>query len=372
LGILSKPNLGHEDFPALTGIRAVAVFMAFFHHLPLRLWADFFIGLQLSFFSAISLFFVLSGFLITYRYYNAINISRSFLYTYFVKRIARILPVYFLVLTIVILIIKTFDPIFLIQNYTLTHNLIFLFDSHGMAIPPSWSLSVEESFYILAPVIFFLTRKFNLIVPFVFVLMILTLILLTYGGESSFMDSTFSVVYSSFFGHSIEFFAGIYLALMILKKKEKNFYSKGSAKTILGSAGIIACLILLVYVTNKEDDFKYRIMLLGNNFLLAFPIITLYYGLIYEKTWLRNFLSHPFMRLFGRSSYAFYLIHFPLIHFFARPYLLPFFSEGSYNLFVLLVFVITLLLSVAIYIFYEAPMNSLVQRIFGVVKKNPL
>jgi peptidoglycan/LPS O-acetylase OafA/YrhL len=115
----SNLPLGKERFPALTGIRAVAAFMVFFHHLPLLLH-PLMGGLQLSFFSAITWFFVLSGFLITYRYYGRIEFSASYAWNYFVNRFARIYPVYFLVLTVVVLILKNFEPVFLIQNYTLT------------------------------------------------------------------------------------------------------------------------------------------------------------------------------------------------------------------------------------------------------------
>ena len=156
----------NERFPALTGIRAVAAFLVFFHHLPLHLRPGFLMGLQNSFYSGVSFFFVLSGFLIAWRYYEEVRLSGSWLLQYFGNRFARIYPVYFLLLTIVVLLMKNADPIFLLQNYTLTHNLFFLFPSHGIAIAPSWSLTVEECFYLLAPFIFILSRKYKLGLPF--------------------------------------------------------------------------------------------------------------------------------------------------------------------------------------------------------------
>src|SRR5689334_14754720 len=126
MSLLSRLKIGSEQFPALTGIRAVAAFMVFFHHLPLWLKPNVFIGLQLTFYDGVTLFFVLSGFLITYKYFDKLQASRGWIRYYFVNRFARIYPVYFLLLTVVILIRKDTDPLFLLQNYTLVNNLPFI------------------------------------------------------------------------------------------------------------------------------------------------------------------------------------------------------------------------------------------------------
>ena len=358
--IFSKHGLDKEQFPALTGIRAVAAFMVFFHHLPFDFGIDAFTGLQLSFYSGVTLFFVLSGFLISYRYYGKIEYSLSFLGIYFVNRFARIYPVYFLVLTIVILVNKNFDPVLLLQNYTLTQNLPFLFHSHGSAISPSWSLTVEECFYILAPLIFFLCRKFNLLVPFLLMLSVLILIVYTYGNGNWFSNTVTAMILSSFFGHVVTFFSGIYLALLILKRKPQKSTESKSYWTLAGILGIALVFIALIYLTDKENSIKYPGMVIFNNLVLPIPVTIFYYGLCFERSWCRRFLSFNFMKLFGRSSYAFYLIHFPLIHYLAQPFIQPLF--GNYNLYVFTIFIITVLVSVGIYLFYEHPMNVLIRR----------
>ncbi len=82
-------------FPALTGIRAIAAYLVFLHHFnPIdrggilkRLVNEFYIG--------VSIFFVLSGFLITYRYLDSLSLVS--LRKYFLNRIARIYPIYFFI-----------------------------------------------------------------------------------------------------------------------------------------------------------------------------------------------------------------------------------------------------------------------------------
>jgi len=362
LNIFSKNKLGFEQFPALTGIRAVAAFMVFFHHLPLNLEPGFLIGLQLSFYTGVTLFFVLSGFLITHRYYGKIELSRKYAWNYLVNRFSRIYPLYFLVLTIVVFVMKNFDPVFLLQNYTLTHNLFFIFPSHGLAINPSWSLTVEECFYLLAPFIFFLNKKYNLWLPFSLTLLLLLLILFTYNNSTPFSHRIFETMTGSFFGHCISFFCGIYLALTLMKKQKNKVHSKKASFTIAGIIGIAIVFIPLIYVTNKENAARYAVMIVCNNLILPLPVAVFYYGLISENSWCRQFLSFNMMRLFGRSSYAFYLIHLPLIDYVATPFIKPYFNGNHYDLYVLVIFILTLLISIITFIFFEHPMNLLIRK----------
>jgi peptidoglycan/LPS O-acetylase OafA/YrhL len=363
MNIFSKIIVRKETFPALTGIRAIAAFMIFFHHLRLNLGPGFLVGLQLSLYWGVTLFFVLSGFLMAYRYYETSELSGKWLFNYFVNRFARIYPVYFLVLTAVVFLSGNFDTIFLVQNYTLTQNLFFIFKSHGTAIAPSWSLTVEECFYLLAPLIFLLCKKYNLYIPFIIIFLLLGLVLVSYKDDSSIGDGVFRVFSGSFLGHCVEFFAGIYLALYLLKKNEKTVgHSKSMKWTTVGLAGIVMLAVLLEYVVNKEDKVKYPVIVVVNNFLLPLPIAAFYYGLITEKSWCKRILSSGLMRVLGRSSYAFYLLHLPVIDYLGTPFIRPYFDGGGYNLYVIIIFFFTILLSVIVFVFIEDPLNMLIRR----------
>ncbi len=349
-----------KQFPALTGVRALAACMVFFHHLPIHIKPDFLVGLQLTFYWGVDLFFVLSGFLITYRYYEKTSLSGRWLFKYFTNRFARIYPVYFLVLTIVILLLKNFDPIFLLQNYTLTHYLFFIIKSHGMAITTSWSLTVEECFYVLAPVIFILCKKYNFWLPLFFTILLLALILFTYGNN---ITAIFLVFSGSFFGCFLKFFAGIYLALIVLKKEKNGPINKNGQKwTIIGVAGTMLLLIPLVYVTNKNHSVQYPTVILINNFLMPFTIAVLYYGLVCENSLVGRALSGKLMGLLGRSSYAFYLLHVPVIIYLGTTFIKPYFSDAWYNLYVLTVFATTMALSIVVFIIYENPLNIFIRK----------
>lgn len=372
MSIFSRSLLGKEQFPALTGLRAVAAFLVFFHHLHLHTRNNWLTGLQDTWYFGVTIFFVLSGFLITWHYYKEVNFTGRWFLQYFTKRFARIYPVYFLVLTVVILLLHNYDKIFLLQNYTLTHNLFFLFKSHGMAIKPSWTLTVEECFYLLAPLIFWLTRKFNIYIPFFITILITVILLFTYG-DGSIQNTVFPIIWLTFFGNALAFFTGIFLALKM--RKGENFSvseNNGIKYTLIGIAGIIIGDIILdrAHHMPVPQTFLWRIV--GNIILLPFPVAILLYGLLKENNIVKRVMAGNLFRLFGRSSYVFYLIHIPVIDYIGKPYILPHFIDTGYDIYVLMTFLITLIISILMFKFYEHPMNNWIRNIFEVSRKTSI
>jgi peptidoglycan/LPS O-acetylase OafA/YrhL len=142
------------DIPALTSLRMFAAWLVFVHHFPPAtnvLWG----AITRQGHTGVTVFFVLSGFLITVRYYAAWTEGRLRLRDYFTKRIARILPLYYVVLVLSLLLSGEgfrFSGRRL-PEWTMTQG--FFWESlYHAAIPTSWSLTVEECFYALAPVVF--------------------------------------------------------------------------------------------------------------------------------------------------------------------------------------------------------------------------
>jgi peptidoglycan/LPS O-acetylase OafA/YrhL len=102
----------------------------------------------------VSIFFVLSGFLITLRYFPDWARGEFRFGEYFLRRAARILPLYYTVF-ILSLYLASGELSFVgrLPEWTLTQAL-FGESLHLLAIPTSWSLTVEECFYALAPLVF--------------------------------------------------------------------------------------------------------------------------------------------------------------------------------------------------------------------------
>jgi len=352
MSILSIINIGRERYPALTGVRAIGATAVFFSHLP------FLMGFRFTV-DVLVLFFVLSGFLIVYIYYTAAPGSSRSLFKYFVNRFARIYPVYFLIVSIAIWCNHDFRPILLFKNYTLTHALFH--NTKDVLVQPSWSLTVEECFYLLAPLIMFLIRKFNFLVSFAFGIGMLLVALLISLGPFSFLHTPTFVFDTTFFGYFFAFYSGAWLALLILKKeKNGDVKRKGISFTLAGFLGTLICLGAMAYIYLFPITQHFWEWVCLNNFILPVPVTMLYFGLITEDTLLARVLSGKVLGLLGRTSYAFYLLHQLFIELIALPYLLKYFG-GHYNLFVITSFVAVQLIALLIFIFYEEPINKFIR-----------
>ena len=344
-GVFSAVTAGADRYPALTGVRALGAMVVFFEHFPLQ--PDSHLTLNVMAF-----FFALSGFLIVRIYYEQAALNRKWLWKYFVNRFARIYPVYFLLLSIAVLIHHGFRPWVLLTNYTLTHAL---FSNVHFIIQPSWSLTVEECFYFLAPLFMVLARARNFLAAFAFACLLLLAALLVSRLRIGFLGTTPFVMSTTFFGNFLEFFAGVYIALAVIRIERKGPIAlPGSKCTAAGLAGVglLAIAMILVY---RRASLDLPAIILINNFLIPFPIALLYWGLIRERTMLSRLLSSNALRLLGRGSYSFYLLHTLIIDYVSAPLLA---STGGYRpLFVVVTFIATWIISILLFFAYEEPIN---------------
>jgi peptidoglycan/LPS O-acetylase OafA/YrhL len=341
---------GNEKYPALTGVRAVGATVVFFDHFPL--WADAHLIMNVMAF-----FFALSGFLIVRIYYEQVELRGRWLSKYFVNRFARIYPVYFLLLSIAVCLEHDFQPLDLLLNYTLTHAL---FRSANVIIQPSWSLTVEECFYFLAPLLMVLARTRGLLVPLALGCALLLAALGISKLGIGFLETPAFVFSNTFFGHFVEFFAGAYLALAVLKLEAGgDIRIRGNAYTLAGAAGVSLLAIAMVMLYRQVPLPTFSVMVI-NNFLIPFPIALLYWGLLREDTALSRFLSGKIVGLLGRASYSFYLLHTLIIDYISIP-LLP--ANPAYRpACVLVTFAVTWLAAITLFSLYEEPVNLYIRK----------
>lgn len=347
-------------FPALTGIRAISAFLVYVHHF--HPFSEELIGSRLfrilrEAHIGVSIFFVLSGFLIAYRYYGQTNFNFK---KYLINRVARIYPVYF-ALTLVTFIL---NPEVFLGSYTiLLLNISFLrgfFEAFKFTgIAPGWSLTVEETFYFTAPIFFYFIRKsklFLIVLPLFCLTIgwILVQICSTVSFHGFFGSNSFMLLYT-FLGRSIEFFAGISLALLFMRNTSKI---SGFKFTLLGLMMLGICLTALAYFSGETFSYGvfHPIGIWINNLVLPLSAVAvLFYGLLRENTLFSRFLSTPVMELLGKSSYIFYLIHMGII------------STGLLSISDNLVFhfIALNLVSILLFKFFEDPLNHLIRRKFN-------
>lgn len=320
--VICAARMDKKDLPALTGIRFIAASMVFLFHYADYLFSPDARQLGYYFFRqlnvGVSLFFVLSGFLITYRYYDVLSSGKP-LGAYFIRRVARIFPLYWLVLFLHFSSgwmhgkpwpdLQTF-----FLNLTLLHGFSARYFFSGLT--QSWSLTVEESFYLYSPFCFWLIRTRKFFYPQIFLLLgsgfLLSGLTVQHWTGGFFGDTAF-LLSGSFFGRCFEFFAGMFIALKIHKQPAPR---KGSFFTHAGLLLFFLLLAALAGLSFSQQNRDYNASLAGVllfNFLIPASIAVFYYGLIRENTFIRRWLSFSFVTLLGKSSYAFYLLHIGVV-----------------------------------------------------------
>ncbi|MBT2558536.1 acyltransferase [Hymenobacter sp. ISL-91] len=368
-------------FPALTGIRAVAAYLVFIHHFnPFEGFANNYsieIGKAIvdQLHIGVSIFFVLSGFLIAFRYVDRIEPTITWAKKYMINRFARIYPLFFILtlITFIVMPIRDVHPdyewnatttsidkvISVFANFTLTRaffkNLLFI------GVPTAWSLTVEECFYLSAPFILIFVRKRPTRLVLVALLLLSSGFLLTFMSTltdlyGSFMRPVTFVLGYTYFGRCVEFMMGIGLALWI--RKRGNGPAK-SGTTLIGVLFIVVCLVFMV-MTNWGYQIADNLplsfsTLMINNLILPLGVFVLFHGLLHEETWFRRLLSTPLFNILGKSSYAFYLIHLGL------------FSDLVTQLIggnVLVLFLLSNIASILLYKLVEHPFHTAILRRF--------
>lgn len=360
------PSNKPHQIPALTGIRFLAALMIFIFH-----YADRFpfIGTNTQLylrqlFLGVEVFFVLSGFIIAYTYLEQAELNFSFLKKYFVRRFARIYPLYLLLtITTFVVIFENFESRSdwfsqLLLNITLLKG--FSSNYYLTGIEPTWSLTVEESFYLLAPWAFVLIKKKGILfwqVPVLWLIGFLLVLLFSRFPNYGFFSDRLFTSFVTFFGRCFEFYLGIWLALQYKRKISlfSGYKSKYPVLTLLGSIAMVAILFLLVEIqkmTGLSSPLSWEGVAVCN---LVFPLAVILFlaGLLLEKSWLSIFLSSSLMGLLGRSSYAFFLIHTGIFAMAIQRYF------GS-NIFLLLVLLMAA--SIFFYLFFEKPINAFIRR----------
>jgi peptidoglycan/LPS O-acetylase OafA/YrhL len=134
--------------PGLDGLRGAATLCVLVTHLPDQAFPDWFDRLSRAVaYGALDCFFVLSGFLIT-RILLADRAAERSLANFFVRRFLRLIPAFWLC----VLFVQTWEPsrealwaVLYVINYTLP------FHVHATPLGHTWSLAVEEQFYLTWP-----------------------------------------------------------------------------------------------------------------------------------------------------------------------------------------------------------------------------
>ena len=289
----------------IDGLRAIAVIPVILFHAGFELFSGGFVG--------VDVFFVISGYLITTILIKDLENNSFSLVNFYERRARRILPaLYFMIITSVIIGWFILTPYFyrdLFQTITATslfmsNYLIYLKSGYFAAIADlkpflhTWSLAVEEQYYVLFPILLFLFWRFGRIAT---VLLLIALLIFSFLYCLWALDHHPNANFLLLPSRAWELLAGCLVAFFIQKKGllSNNF---------LATLGLVA-IIFSVFVFDSSTPFP--------SYYTLVPVLGAMAIIIFanEKTLVAQILRARIIVGLGLISYSLYLWHQPVFSF---------------------------------------------------------
>jgi peptidoglycan/LPS O-acetylase OafA/YrhL len=300
-------KLNHSHIPALDGLRAVAVSLVIVSHSGFELVPGA---------HGVMIFFVLSGFLITWLLLKENERDGTISLTAFYKRrTLRIFPAFYaywlLLITILIgtgkavLWTHAFSALFYSSNY---YSAIYGDPNNGFS--HTWSLAIEEQFYLLWPFVFLLLRS-NLRRMTTFLILLVAAVWLHRSVLCFGFHVDQSYIQAAFDTRLDELMAGCLLAVLLKRRVLPRFWQLVSCNQLLPLATISLLMISVYagefYVVRYRDVFGFAIEPL----LIAILIVQM---IVFSSTTLWGWTELGVLKFLGRISYSLYLYQQLTLH----------------------------------------------------------
>ena len=326
----------------IEGLRAIAVLAVLFFHLDESWLPGGFVG--------VDVFFVISGFIITHQLL-ALNDKGTFsVLTFWVRRIRRLYPAMLSVIALTLIVsFWVLPPTEYLETaesglaaIAMGANIYFA-DRVGYFAPIGanrellhlWSLSFEQQFYLLIPLLFYWRPSIRTITITLSLITLVSFILAIFLVNLN-QDRAFFLPFGRFWEIAI----GALIAVWLRNKSPK-----------IPVPSLITALALLIlgfsfFWVNAEKgypDFQALLPTLATALLIVVGS---------NMNQVQTLLTNPFMRWHGRTSYTLYLVHWPVIILFDKA--IP---QTSQPIRLSAILIITYSLTLFIHKFIEMPMR---------------
>ncbi len=322
---LATNNKGSARIPELDGLRGVAITLVVIYHFlyctavstagglakhvlaPLRLgW------------TGVDLFFVLSGFLIGGILLDARE-SSNFFETFYTRRLYRILPLYGAVVLVCFLQMTLIESrsgshfsfmlqgrlpwlsyVFFVQNFWMAARNTF--GTWGLGV--TWSLAVEEQFYITLPLLIWLVdpkKLRKLLVGGVIAAPLLRTLLCILWPDK------FMVTFAMMPCRADALLLGVLAALVMRTPADRAWIERNGRPILRGILVLLVGCVVFVHKAAGPDNLAMRTF--GYSWMALLYSLILLYSLTQQSSLMSRVLRVKSLRSLGKIAYGVYLLH---------------------------------------------------------------
>lgn len=318
---------GHEPasarhVPALDGVRGLAILVVLVDNSSFAQQAGNDLLLKVVHALAptgwigVQVFFVLSGFLITGILADSLGEPRFFR-NFYIRRTLRIFPLYYAVLIVTFFVVPL--VVHLPEWAAVAHrnqwwywlyaaNWGQPFGNEIPGLPHFWSLAVEEQFYLAWPLLVFLLARRRVVGLCVLIIAVTPLIRLALN----LLGLPPQTAYQFTIARWDALATGALLALLIRDVPGRTWLTHRARTVAVWCAAGLGALVLYEHGFHEDD---LMVQVVGQT-LIALLSAWLIYASVAPTTGVehhvRKVMALPWLRFFGKYSYAIYVFHFPI------------------------------------------------------------
>jgi peptidoglycan/LPS O-acetylase OafA/YrhL len=324
--------LGYNS--SLDGLRAIAIFLVLLTHANFQLGSNGILG--------VDIFFALSGFLITTLLLEEFHKRRDIsLKAFYVRRTFRLFPALYVVLFFTFLYSlffaqTSFVPSIrneIISSFFYVNNISWVLglDNKGYILGHTWSLAVEEQFYLIWPflLLYALYKKYLKLAAIILILFIFGILFLKISGNISSLGS--ALLHES-----------IYIGCLAAIIRYLNI------EIAIPDLLAIISLIFLLFIGIFPIKWYYDIYESGGRGIISLISSLVILSLLkFPQGYTYKLLSFSPLVFIGKISYSLYLWHVPVFRLFKYHSTLPPMLSFIFK------FVVTFLLAIISFYFLE-------------------
>ena len=301
----------------------------------------------------VDIFFVISGYLITSLIYKELKNKSFSIWKFYERRIRRIIPLLLFITTISLCVgffimlpddLENLAQSVIASNFSANNILMLLtsadywsVDNNYKPLTHTWSLGIEEQYYLIYPILLLLVSKIHsrLIFYFLILASLISIVLFLFYGNPA---SRFYLLQYRFFELSL----GGLSAIAFFGKNHFNFSNK-----LFFNLSALGLLMIVV-----KQDLNNKVLVVATTFLTLVFLTT--GGMGGKESYIsKKLFQNSIVVYIGKISFSLYMWH-QLVFAFSR---YAFYEKITYaNSFLLVV--ITFLLSIVTYHFIENPFRN--------------